>query len=593
MVSKTAQLVWDTSSLYSSPDAAELERDLTDAGAVAKVFREKYLGKVAALDPEGLLRALREYETLQEQIVKPQLYAQLLFSSDSSNDRYKILSQRAAEFGNQMTRELLFFDLEIMETPDESFEILNKEEGLATYRHYMASMRKFRPHTLPEREERLLKQKDLTGAEAFSRLFDELSASFSYTLDLEGKERTYTGEELLGFLHHPDAALREQAFTAFLQRHAEHGIVFSSIFNNIALDHAQELELRGYGAPMDPTNIGNELSSVIVERLMTVSEDNYHLARDYFRLKARLLKVDRLKNCDVYAPITASGRRYTFEEAKELVLDAYGAFNPDYRPLIEGFFAERRIDVLPRPGKGGGAYCMGMTPSLPPYLLLNFTGNLRDVATLAHELGHGLHYLLAQKQTMLNYHAPLPLAETASVFGEMLLTRLLMERESDPELKIALLCAEIEDIIATTFRQNVLTRFETQLHLKRQEGLLTEPDICRLWWGENEKLYGDSVEMIKPYEWGWSYISHFIHARFYCYSYTFAELLVLALYRTYVSDGAAFIPAYEAILASGGSQSPADTVRPAGIDLGDPGFWQRGYDVLSELIEELKVLVEK
>ena len=592
MVNNTAQLIWDTSSLYSAPDAAELERDLANAGSGAKEFRKKYLGKVAALDPEGLIRSLREYETLQEQIVKPQLYAQLLFSSDSGNDRYKILSQRTAEFGNLMSRDLLFFDLEVMEIPDESFEILNREKGLATYRHYLASTRKFRPYTLPEREERLLKQKDLTGAEAFSRLFDELSASFSYTLDLEGVERTYTGEELLAFLHHPDAALREQAFTAFLRRHAEHGIVFSSVFNNIALDHAQELELRGYGAPMDPTNIGNELSSGIVGRLMTVSEENYHLARDYFRLKARLLKVDRLKNSDVYAPIVASDRRYTFEEAKELVLDAYGAFNPDYRPLIEGFFAERRIDVLPRQGKGGGAYCMGMTPSLPPYLLLNFTGNLRDVATLAHELGHGLHYLLAQKQTMLNYHAPLPLAETASVFGEMLLTRLLMERESDPKLKTALLCAEIEDIIATTFRQNVLTRFEEQLHLKRQEGLLTESDICRLWWGENEKLYGDSVEMIKPYEWGWSYISHFIHARFYCYSYTFAELLVLALYRTYVRDGAAFIPAYEAILASGGSQSPADTVRPAGIDLGDPGFWQKGYDVLGELIEELKVLVE-
>jgi oligoendopeptidase F len=589
----STQLLWDTTPLYSAPDSASLEQDLSAARADAEEFRRKYLGKTTALDVAALTASLREYEILQEKIVKPQLYAQLLFSSDSRDDTYKILSQRTVEFGNAMAREILFFDLEIMEIPDEAYVKLIDEEKLARYRHYLTSMRKFRPHTLPEREERLLKQKSLTGAEAFSRLFDELSSSFSYTLTLEGEERTYTGEELLGFLHHPEASLRESAFSAFLQRHAENGIVFSSVFNNIALDHAQELELRGYGAPMDPTNLGNELSSEIVERLMTVSEENYHLARDYFRLKARLLNLPKLKNCDVYAPVGATDRNYSFEEAKELVLDAYGAFNPSYRPLIESFFSERRIDVLPRPGKGGGAYCMGMTPSLPPYLLLNYTGNLRDVATLAHELGHGLHYILAQKQTMLNYHAPLPLAETASVFGEMLLTRLLMERESDSDLKTALLCAKIEDIIATTFRQNVLTRFEEMLHMKRQEGLLTEADICRLWWTENEKLYGDSVEMIKPYEWGWSYISHFIHARFYCYSYTFAELLVLALYRTYVCDGAAFIPAYEAILASGGSQSPADTVKPAGIDLGDPGFWQRGYDVLSELIEELKVLVEK
>lgn len=235
---------------------------------------------------------------------------------------------------------------------------------------------------------------------------------------------------------------------------------------------------------------------------------------------------------------------------------------------------------------------MGMTPHIPPYLLLNFTGNLRDVATLAHELGHGLHFVLAQKQSMLNYHAPLPLAETASVFGEMLLTRHLLAHETDPGVKIALLCAKIEDIIATTFRQNVLTRFEERLHLERKAGLLTTDRICDLWWEENARLYGDAVEMITPYRWGWSYISHFIHARFYCYSYTFAELLVLSLYENYLHEGAAFLPAYEAILASGGSQSPAETLRPAGIDLTALDFWQKGYDFLGGLINELDGLVK-
>ncbi|HEX8961289.1 MAG TPA: M3 family oligoendopeptidase [Geobacteraceae bacterium] len=586
-----AGLLWDTTPLYSSPDAHELERDFDEGAVQARAFREKYLGKVAALDADGLHKALAEYEALEEILVKPQLYTHLLFSADSGNDLHKTLSQRAAEFGNLMGRELLFFDLEIMAIPDEAFANLAADTGLANYRHYLESIRKFRRHTLPEREERLLKQKRLIGADAFCRLFDELSASFTFRLEVDGEEQEFTGEELLGFLHHPDAGLREQAFSAFLKRHEEHGIVYSTVFNNIALDHSQELELRGYGSPMEPTNIGNELSAETVERLMAVSEENYPLARDYFRLKARLLNLPRLKNSDIYAPLAESDRRYTFTEAKELVLEAYGAFNPAYRPIIEAFFTEQRIDALPRPGKGGGAYCMGMTPSLPPYVLLNFTGNLRDVATIAHELGHGLHYILAQRQTMLNYHAPLPLAETASVFGEMLLTRLLLERESDPRVKISLLCAKIEDIIATTFRQNVLTRFEERMHLERKEGLLTSARLGNLWWEENAKLYGDAVEMIEPYRWGWSYISHFIHARFYCYSYTFAELLVLSLYRTYLREGAAFIPAYEAILASGGSQSPADTVRTAGIDLGDPGFWQQGYDVLGELIEGLKGLV--
>jgi oligoendopeptidase F len=341
---------------------------------------------------------------------------------------------------------------------------------------------------------------------------------------------------------------------------------------------------------MTPTHLGNELSAEVVERLMAVSEENYHLARDYFRLKARLMKLPKLKNSDIYAPLGDSGRRYSFDEARELVLTSYGDFNPAYRPILDAFFTERRLDVLPRPGKGGGAFCMGMTPALPPYVLLNFTGNLRDVSTLAHELGHGLHFVLAQRQSMLNYHAPLPLAETASVFGEMLLTRHLLAGETDPAVKIELLCAKIEDIIATTFRQNVLTRFEERMHRERSEGLLTASRLCTLWWEENDKLYGDAVEMIEPYAWGWSYISHFIHARFYCYSYTFAELLVLSLYREYLREGAAFLPAYEAILASGGSWSPGDTVRPAGIDLNDPGFWQKGYDVLKELIGELKSL---
>jgi len=592
MEHENTNLLWDTSRLYPGPASAELERDLESAGEQTKAFREAYLGKVAGLDSAGLLTALTSYESLEELIVKPQIYAQLLFSGDSRDDVNKRLSQKAAEFGNLMGRELLFFDLEIMAIPDDAFARLAADPRLADYRHHLELVRRFKPHTLPEQEERLLKLKNLTGVDAFTRLFDELSASISYRFDLDGEMREFTGEELLGLLHHPDRELRERAFATFLDHHAKHGLVFSSVFNNATLDHGQELELRGHKSPMEPTNMGNEIEASVVERLMQVSEANYPLARDYFRIKARLLNLPRLKNSDIYAPVVETSRSYGFSEAKELVLAAYRDFNPAYGPIIEAFFDNRRIDVLPRPGKGGGAYCMGVTPHIPPYLLLNFTGNLRDVATLAHELGHGLHFVLAQKQSMLNYHAPLPLAETASVFGEMLLTRHLLANETDPGVKIALLCAKIEDIIATTFRQNVLTRFEERLHLERKAGLLTTDRICDLWWEENARLYGDAVEMITPYRWGWSYISHFIHARFYCYSYTFAELLVLSLYENYLHEGAAFLPAYEAILASGGSQSPAETLRPAGIDLTAPDFWQKGYDFLGGLINELDGLVK-
>ena len=271
---------------------------------------------------------------------------------------------------------------------------------------------------------------------------------------------------------------------------------------------------------------------------------------------------------------------------------AFHGFSPHLGAAAERFFAEKRIDVLPRPGKSGGAFCMAVTPELPSYLLLNYSGNPRDVATLAHELGHGIHYALAAGQNLFDYHAPLPFAETASVFGEMLLTRHLLEQEQDRQTRIALLCAKLEDIIATTFRQNVLTRFELAAHRQRSAGLLSAEDYARLWWEENARLFGESVTMIDAYRWGWSYISHFIHARFYCYSYVFGELLVLALYRRYQEEGQGFVPKYLDLLRAGGSAPPRELVRPFGIDLADPDFWQQGYDLIGGLLAELRTLVE-
>jgi len=586
-----SDLTWDTTPLYPSPSAPELIRAFEEGTSQVAAFRERYRGKVAGLSAEALLEALRSYEALQEGLAKPQLYAHLLFAADSENDENKRLSQKSAEFGNLMGRELLFFDIEIIQMEEEPFKALLDDTLLAPYRHFLEVLRKFKNHTLTEREESLLAQKSLTGVQAFCRLFDEVSASLRYTLEIEGEKRELTGEEVLALLHHPDAELRERAFGTFLKRHEEHEILFSAVFNNVALDHSQELELRNYGHPMEPTNMGNEIPTPVVESLMQVSETNYPLAQEYFRLKAQLLGMPRLKNSDVYAPLSDSGRKYSFEEARSMVVEGYRGFSEEFAQLADSFFLERRVDVLPRPGKSGGAFCMGMTPSLSPYLLLNFTGNLRDVSTIAHEVGHGIHFMLAQRQTMLNYHPPLPLAETASVFGEMLLTRLLLENETDVAVKRSLLCAKIEDIIATTFRQNVLTKFEERMHLERKEGLLTANQLCDIWWEENGKLYGDSVQMIEPYRFGWSYISHFIHARFYCYSYTCAELLVLSLYQRYLKQRESFIPIYRDILADGGSRTPAETLAPAGIVLTDPGFWQDGYDLLRDLIEELKKLV--
>lgn len=583
---------WDTTRLYPSGTAPELDEDFAAIASRAKGFRLRYFGKAALLEAEEMKEALAELENIREDMAKPCCYAHLLFAQDSGNPDAKRLSQRSMEMENYMERELLFFELELLELEDDRYLEFLSEPVLANYGHYLESLRRYRPHTLPEREERLLKQKKLAGVEAFSRLFDELSSSFEYDFTLDGKERKMTGEELLGLLHHPDARVREDAYDAFLARYEENSIVFSSVINNVALDHSQELELRTYRYPMEPTHLANELPPGAVERLMAVTEEHYPLAREYFRLKARLLDIPILKNTDLYAPLSRPERAVTFDEAMELSLEAYGAFSPMFREIAAEFRDEGRIDIFPRTGKSGGAFCMGISPSQSPYVLLNFTGNRRDAATLAHELGHGIHYSLSQRQSMLNYHAPLPLAETASVFGEILLTRLLLEREKDPKEKTGILCAAIEDIIATTFRQNVLTRFEERLHTERKKGLPASSEICHIWLEENEKLYGDSVEMIPRYQWGWSYIPHFIHSRFYCYSYVFAELLVLSLYERYRAEGPAFVPIFTSILESGGSMSPAKTLSLAGIDLSDEDFWRRGYGFLREMLDELKGLLE-
>jgi oligoendopeptidase F len=588
-------LSWDLSPIYQTADDPRWQQDLTAARERAKAFRRDFRGRLDSerLSPDLLLAALRAYEELQRLGLRPYLYAHLLFAADSTPDRHKVLLTSARESWSAVTEETLFFELEVLRIDQERFAELLRTPEVRPYAHYLRQLRANAPYILTEEVEQVIKRKDLSGKEAFVQLFEELTASLRYLFQLPGEEapREVTGEELLALLHHHDGQVREGAFATFLQKHADQSLVLTACFNNILLDHAREVELRRYPELMTPTLLANETSAEEVERLLAVTEANYGLARDYFTLKKRLLGVEQMKNTDIYAPIGQQSRTIPFSEARQLVLEAFTGFSPRLGEVGAAFFDERRIDVLPLPGKSGGAFCQGMIPGLPPYLLLNYTGTLRDVATLAHELGHGVHSALAQKQHLFHYHAPLPFAETASVFGEMLLTRHLLDHEPDRQVKIALLCAKLEDIIATTFRQTVLTRFELAAHRQRGQALLSDDQICELWWQENGKLFGETVTMIEPYRWGWSYISHFIHSRFYCYSYVFGELLVLALYQKYLEEGEAFVPRYLELLSHGGSRSPAELLAPFGIDLTDPDFWQKGYDFVGGLLRELQELV--
>ena len=586
------QLCWDLTPLYAAVDDPALHRDLDAAKGEAAAFRADWRGRLAELQLTAaeLATALERYAALQLLALRPYLYAQLLFSGDGSDACHMRLLAEVRETWQGISEGLVFFELELLRLPAETFDRLRAAPELAPYGHHLDLLRAHAPYTLSEEVEQALKRKDLTGKEAFIQLFDELSASLRYRFHMPGEEaeREVAGEELLALLYHAERAVREQSFATYLETHGAQALVLTACFNNLMLDHGKEVELRGYPDRMTPTCLSSETAPEMVEQMLAVSEAHYPLAREYFALKRELLGYAELKNTDLYAPLPGGERHFPFLEAWTLVQEAYREFHPELAAAVTALPETGRLDVAPRHAKSGGAFCLGLYPGAAPYVLLNHTGTLRDVTTLAHELGHAAHYVLAGGQNLYHYHPPLPLAETASVFGEMLITRHLLDREEDRRVRIALLCAKLEEIIATTFRQAMLTRFEQAAHARRSAGLLTADELCELWLEQNARLFGAEVTMIPAYRWGWSYISHFIHARFYCFSYVFGELLVLALYRRYQEEGAAFAPRYLDLLRAGGSAPPAELLRPLGIDLADPHFWAGGYAVVGEMLEELR-----
>jgi oligoendopeptidase F len=410
-------------------------------------------------------------------------------------------------------------------------------------------------------------------------------------LEKDGKKEDLNLSQILALFHEPDRSLRQRAMDVLYAVLSQHGQILTFIYDTLVQDHHTMDRLRHYPNPMVQRHLFNEIDAETVDTMMAVTEANYELAHDYFRIKARLLELPRLALYDQYAPVITEVTPFQFEHAQQVVLDAFESFTPTFREIAAEFFAKNWIDAEIRKGKRGGAFCASPSPQLHPYVLCNYTDNLRDVMTVAHELGHGLHGCLSQKQSYFNYDTPLTTAETASVFGEMLVFDYLAERQSGPRAQIGLLAGKIEDIFATVFRQNVLTRFEEAAFAARQERRLTPDLLGNLWIEANGKYYGDAVDLPEGYRWGWSYIPHFIHSRFYCYSYVFGQLLVLALYRMYREQGKNFVPKYLALLEAGGSDSPEALLKPMGVDIRNPGFWQKGFEEISELVKRLEGLV--
>jgi len=580
-------VTWDLSDLYAGPDDPRIERDLDDALAAAKAFAERHRGRVAQLDAAALAAALDDLERFEEPAHRAAAYAQLLFASDTATPRHGALLQRVQERSSEIRNALVFFELEWVSVEDSRATALLDDPALARRRHLLETMRRHRPHLLSEPEEKLLEETANTGPRAFMRFFDETLGAMRFRYDGPEGTSEKSEEELLSLLYEPDRSVRRLAADALTRGLREHAHPLAFVFNTLVQDKASRDRLRRYPDPATERHLANEIEPETVAALLEACESRHDLVQRYYRLKRQLLGVDELFDYDRYAPIAAAEGQRTWDSARRIVLDAYRDFAPELAETAAPFFEKRWIDAELRAGKRGGAFSASTVPSAHPYVLLNYTGNLRDVMTLAHELGHGVHQSLARPRGLFEQDTPLTTAETASVFGEMLVFRRLLREEQDPAVRLGLLCGKLEDAFATVFRQVVMTRFEEALHAaRRREGELPIPRINELWMAANRPMFGDAVQLRDDYAWWWLYVPHFVHSPFYCYAYAFGELLVLALVRRYDEEGAGFAPHYLEMLAAGGSEAPRDIVARTGLDIADPAFWSRGLSLLEELLAQ-------
>jgi oligoendopeptidase F len=587
-----AGIRWNLSDLYLAHDDPKIDETLTDCHVRAERFAERFrpLMHFDTITADTILRALTELETIYEALGRVGSYAGLLYAADTAKPEYQDLEQRVEQRATEIRNLLLFFELEWLKLDDAPAGRVMADPSLAAYNHYLASLRRYRPHTLSEPEEQMINERDNTGRNAFGRLFSEITSSLSFPLEEEEKTEELNLSQLLSLLHDPDRTVRRRAMETLYQGLSQHGQVLTFVYDTLIQDNLTMDRLRRYPNPMAQRHLSNEIDDEAVKTMMAVTEKNYGLAHDYFRLKAKLLQLPRLALYDQYAPIGKEVTPFRYDRAQQVILEAFDAFDPTFRQIAAEFFAKNWIDAEIRKGKRGGAFCASPSPRLHPYILSNYDDNLRDVITIAHELGHGLHGCLSRKQNYFNYDTPLTTAETASVFGEMLVFDHLLARQTDPQVQIALLAGKIEDIFATVFRQNVLTRFEELAFSARKEKRLTPDSLGGLWLQANSKYYGDAVDMPEGYRWGWSYIPHFIHSRFYCYSYVFGQLLVLALYRMYKDEGKSFVPKYFRLLEAGGSDSPEALLKPLGVNIHDATFWQKGFEEIKTLVVKLQQL---
>jgi oligoendopeptidase F len=577
---------WDLSDLYVGPDSPAIEADLGRCAADAAAFAADYANKLADLPGAELARAMARFEAIDEVLGRVMSYAQLLFSADSTDAVAGQFYQRMMERVTDISSSTLFFRLELNRIDDEVLETKFADPGFARWRPYLRDLRVYRPHQLSDDLERLLHERDVVGRAAWSRLFDETVAGMR--IDFNGEALTVSA--VLNKLSDHDRSVREAAGHAVGAAFGDRQKLFSLITNTLAKDKEILDTWRHYKRPATERNLSNVVEDEVVDALVSaVVEDFPRLSHRYYRLKAGWLGLEKLQHWDRNAPLPGDDdRKIAWDEARNCVLGAYSRFDPELGAIGRKFFDKNWIDATLREGKSGGAFAHPTVPSVHPYILMNYHGRTRDVMTLAHELGHGVHQVLAGAQGHLMSGTPLTLAETASVFGEMLTFRALLDAEENPTRRRLMLASKVEDMLNTVVRQIAFYRFETKLHDARRGGELLPEQIGEIWMDVQRESLGPAFEFTPEYSVFWAYIPHFVHSPFYVYAYAFGDCLVNALFAEFQSGHPDFQDKYRAMLRAGGTLVHKDLLAPFGLDASDPAFWRRGLDIISGFIDELE-----
>ncbi len=582
------QTRWSLADLFPGPKSEELEaafKQLEEQVQALELRRDELTTDIRL---ETFLSFVKELEKNMLLGQKVYTFAGLYFSEDTQNQVAQNLMARVEQFVAELYNRTLFFELWWKALPEEKAREL--VAGSGDYAYWLEAMRMFIPHTLSEPEEKIINIKNVTGLSALQMVYSALTNRYVFRLEVNGEQKELTRGELMMYARDVNPDLRARAYQELYKVYGEDGSILGQIYQTLVRDWRNEqVNLRKHASPISARNRINDIPDQVVDTLLDVCQRNAPVFQRFFRLKAKLIGMEKLRRYDVYAPVVKSDKTYSFEDASKMVLDAYQAFDGTFADMAERVFAQNHLDGEVRKGKRGGAFCWPSGPDLTPWVMLNYQGKADDVSTMAHELGHAIHGMMAADHSIFTFHSNLPLAETASTFGEMVLVDYMLRHESDETVRRDILFGQVDGAYGTIMRQAYFALFERTAHDMIQKGAAVD-ELAEAYLQNLKDQFGDAIDVSDEFRWEWVSIPHIYDVPFYVYAYTFGQLLVLSLYQQYKQEGATFIPRYSKILATGGSKAPVQVLAEAGIDVYDANFWQGGFDVLSGLITELENL---